>query len=44
MKITIEPSSAVAVAAVFKEPTLFKNKKVGVIISGGNVDVTKLPF
>ena len=44
MKITIEPSSAVAVAAVFKEPALFKNKKVGVIISGGNVDITKLPF
>lgn len=44
MKVTIEPSSAVAVAAIFKEPALFKNKKVGVIISGGNVDVTKLPF
>ncbi|WKD86479.1 L-threo-3-hydroxyaspartate ammonia-lyase [Polaribacter huanghezhanensis] len=44
MKITIEPSSAVAVAAIFKEPTLFKNKKVGVLISGGNVDITKLPF
>ncbi len=44
MKITIEPSSAVAVAAIFKEPTLFENKKVGVLISGGNVDVTKLPF
>jgi threonine dehydratase len=44
MKITIEPSSAVAVAAVFKEPIIFKNKKVGIIISGGNVDVTKLPF
>lgn len=44
MKITIEPSSAVAVAAVFKEPKLFKNKKIGIIISGGNVDVTKLPF
>lgn len=44
MKIMIEASSAVAVAAVFKEPTLFKNKKVGIIISGGNVDVTKLPF
>lgn len=44
MKITIEPSSAVAVAALFKEPILFKNKKVGLVISGGNVDVTKLPF
>jgi len=44
MKVTIEPSSAVAVAAVFKDPKLFENKKVGVIISGGNVDVSKLPF
>ena len=44
MKIMIEPSSAVAVAAVFKKPNLFKNKKVGIVISGGNVDVTKLPF
>ena len=44
MKVTIEPSSAVAVAAVFRETELFKDKKVGVIISGGNVDVTKLPF
>lgn len=44
LKVTIEPSSAVAVAAVFKETALFENKKVGIIISGGNVDVTKLPF
>jgi len=44
MKVTIEPSSAVAVAAVFREKELFKNKKIGIIISGGNVDVTKLPF
>lgn len=44
MKVTIEPSSAVAIAAVFREKELFKNKKVGIIISGGNVDVTKLPF
>ena len=44
MKITIESSSAVAVAALFKEPILFKSKKVGIVISGGNVDLTKLPF
>lgn len=44
MKIIIEPSSAVSVAAVFKETTLFKGKKVGIIISGGNVDVQNLPF
>ncbi|WP_299335672.1 threonine/serine dehydratase [uncultured Psychroserpens sp.] len=44
MKIIIEPSSAVTFAAVLKEKDQFKNKKVGVIISGGNVDVNNLPF
>ena len=44
MKIVIEPSSAVALAAVFREKEKFKNKKIGIIFSGGNVDVTKLPF
>jgi len=44
MKIIIEPSSAVAFAALLKEKEQFKNKDVGIIISGGNVDVTNLPF
>ena len=44
MKIVIEPSSAVALAAVFREKDKFKNKKIGIIFSGGNVDLTKLPF
>lgn len=44
MKIIIEPSSAVAFAALLKEKETFKNKKIGVIISGGNVDVNNLPF
>ena len=44
MKIIIEPSSAVAIAAVKKQNDVFKNKKVGVIITGGNVDLAKLPF
>ncbi len=44
MKIVIEPSSAVAVAAILKEKDLFKNKKIGIIISGGNVELDKLPF
>lgn len=44
MKIIVEPSSAVALAAVIKEKHLFKNKKIGIIISGGNVDLNKLPF
>jgi threonine dehydratase len=44
MKIIIEPSSAVAVAAVLKEKQFFKGKKTGIIISGGNVELNKLPF
>ena len=42
MKIIIEPSAAVPLATVFTEPELFKGKKVGVILSGGNVDLDKL--
>ncbi len=44
MKIVIEPSSAVAFAAVLKDKKRIKNKKIGVIISGGNVDISNLPF
>jgi threonine dehydratase len=44
MKIIIEPSSAVTLAAVMSNPELFKGKKTGLILSGGNVDVKKLPF
>lgn len=44
MKIIIEPSSAVPLAAVLKEKEKFAGKKIGLILSGGNVDLTKLPF
>jgi threonine dehydratase len=44
LKITAEPSSAVALAAVQNAQGEFKGKKIGVIISGGNVDLDKLPF
>ena len=44
MKIIIEPSSAVAVAALFKGKNTFNGKKVGVILTGGNVDLSRLPF
>ncbi|PVY41189.1 threonine ammonia-lyase [Pontibacter virosus] len=44
MKIVIEPSSAVAFAGLLKEKGTLKNQKVGIILSGGNVDVQKLPF
>lgn len=41
MKIVIEPSSAVPIAAIIKNKELFKGKKVGVIITGGNVDLSR---
>jgi threonine dehydratase len=44
MKIVIEPSSAVPIAAVMEHPRYFTGKKVGVILSGGNVDLGDLPF
>nr|WP_293303295.1 pyridoxal-phosphate dependent enzyme [Allomuricauda sp.] len=44
LKIVCEPSSAVAFAATLKEKELLKGKKIGIIISGGNVDVNRLPF
>lgn len=41
MKIIIEPSCAVPLAAVLKYADLFKGKKVGIILTGGNVDLSK---
>lgn len=42
MKIVIEPSSAVTLALVLKHTEEFRQKKVGVIFSGGNVDLAQL--
>jgi threonine dehydratase len=44
MKIIIEPSCAVPFAALLKNKEKFAGKKVGIILSGGNVDLAKLPF
>lgn len=44
LKIVCEPSSAVALAAVLKNKQEFSGKKIGVIISGGNVDLGQLPY
>jgi threonine dehydratase len=44
MKIIIEPSSAVTFAAVLRDKERWSGKRVGVVVSGGNVDVRKLPF
>ena len=44
MKIIVEPSSAVAFAALLKEKKRFKNQKIGIVLSGGNVDLEGLVF
>ena len=44
MKIVIEPSCAVPLAVILKNPEVFRGRRVGVIITGGNVDLDKLPW
>lgn len=44
MKIVIEPSAAVPLAVVLSNKERFIGKKTGIILSGGNVDLSKLPF
>ncbi|WP_347839837.1 pyridoxal-phosphate dependent enzyme [uncultured Draconibacterium sp.] len=44
MKIIIEPSSAVPLAAILEKKVDVPGKKVGIILSGGNLDLGKLPF
>ncbi len=44
MKIVMEPSSAVPLAVILKNPDVFAGKRIGVIITGGNVDLKKLPW
>lgn len=41
MKIVVEPSCVVPLAAVLKHKDLFKGKKIGIILTGGNVDLKK---
>jgi threonine dehydratase len=44
LRIVIEPSSAVPLAIVLKNPETFSGKRVGLIITGGNVDLDRLPW
>ncbi len=44
MKIIIEPSSAVPIAALLENKFDYKGQKIGIILSGGNVDLEKLPW
>ena len=41
MKLVVEPSGAVSLAGVLSRKIDLKNKKVGIIISGGNIDLTE---
>jgi threonine dehydratase len=44
LKLVVEPSSATVLAAVLKRPERFKGKRVGLVLSGGNVDIDALPW
>ena len=44
MKLVIEPSAAVGLAVVMSHPERFRGKRVAVILTGGNVDLDKLPW
>jgi threonine dehydratase len=44
MKIIVEPSSAVPIAALLERKIDIENKRVGILISGGNVDLDELPW
>ena len=44
LKIIVEPSSAVALAALIREKENYHDQQIGIIISGGNVDLNQLPF
>ena len=44
MKLIVEPSGAVPYAGVIDHPASFRNKRVGLILSGGNLDFDSLPW
>ena len=44
LRVVMEPSSAVPMATILKNPDAFKDKRVGIIITGGNVDLDRLPW
>lgn len=44
MKIIVEPSCSITLAAILKRKDAIKGKKIGLIMSGGNVDLSQLPW
>lgn len=44
MKIIVEPSCSISLALVLKNKKMFNDRKVGLIMSGGNIDLSSLPW
>jgi len=44
MKLIIEPSAATPLAALIKNKSRYAGKRIGIILTGGNVDLNKLPW
>ena len=44
MKLVVEPSAAVSLATVLAHPAQFRGRRVGVVLTGGNVDLERLPW
>jgi threonine dehydratase len=44
MKIIIEPSSALPLAVIIENKEKFAGQRIGIILSGGNVELSNLPF
>lgn len=44
MKIVVEPSAAVPLGVILENKAYFRGRKTGIILSGGNIDISKLPF
>ena len=44
LKVVVEPSGAIGLAAVLADPARFAGRRVGIVLSGGNVDLDALPW
>ena len=44
LKIIVEPSCSIALAAVIRNKLNFKNQNIGIVLTGGNIDLNQLPW
>jgi threonine dehydratase len=44
LKIIVEPSAAVPLGVILEHPDIFRDKKIGIILSGGNPDLSQIPW